>query len=135
MVDSILNASQDSYAKLADLNSSFQQNTLNSPTEAEATKSSKILIKKMPRKPKAQRSLKNSVGSANSNLQRLTANNVLIDASNEPNNLPIELDVNDSCCDSETTSGRFTATNNTISPDLSDNVVDFTLKDRSDYLR
>jgi hypothetical protein len=140
MVDSIFNASQESFSHLTN-----SPNLAIKPSLSASSSSSKISIVKNHRKPKSQQQQphRSRIDSLSSNTSqnfighRLIANNVSFDVStnngannfNKDQNADREFDINDSYCDSETTSGVVTNTNNTVSPDSSDaNVVDFTLK-------
>lgn len=125
VVDKIVNASPGTLSQLANFNSTQKENTQNS--NAAISKTSKITINKIRR----AKSLKPSVLGSSAN-SRVHVNNISFDASPESssNNLGFDGD-SMSTCGSE--SGRFTATNNTVSPTTSDN-VGVTLRNSNEFL-
>ena len=127
VVDSILNATTETFAQVTTLNKSLQ---LNSP--AMSRTSSKLLIAK--KKDIPQRSKKNQLSSSNPQNSIRIISFEPTDNSTDVNNRN-EFDPDESFCDSETTSGRFTQTNNTVSPTYSESAVDFTLKNQNDNLK
>lgn len=126
VVDQIVNASPGTLSQLANFSTTQNENTQN--TDAVIAKTSKITINKIRR----AKSLKPSVLGSSAN-SRIHVNNISFDDSPETysNNLAFDGD-SMSTCGSE--SGRFTATNNTVSPTISDH-VGVTLRNSNEFLK
>lgn len=121
----MLNASPGTISQL-DQQLNTQEPNLNALTN----RTSKIAITKNVRRLKSQRA---AVLGTSANSQKLTVNNISFDDEMSTNNTALDGD-SLSTCGSE--SGRFTNTNNTVSPNNSTNTnAGLTLKNSNEFLK